>query len=112
MRAGAGEHSRAVVTLGGMSTIELGPAGGSNTRFTVRVIDEDGSETKHEVTVSDDDWERFGRGYATPKALVEASFKFLLERESKNSILRTFELNLIARYFPEYPTEIAESAPS
>ena len=32
---------------------------------------------------------------------------FLLERESKESILRRFELPAIERYFPDYPTRIA-----
>jgi hypothetical protein len=106
------ERSGAVGTLGGMSTIEVEPADGTNTRFTVRVTDEDGSETTHEVTLRDDDWDRFGPGHATRVHLVEASFRFLLEREPKNSILRTFDLNVIARYFPEYAKEIAERASS
>ena len=38
--------------------------------------------------------------------LVEASFAFLLERETKESILREFDLPVIGRYFPEYEPEI------
>ena len=38
--------------------------------------------------------------------LVEKSFEFLLAREPKESILRSFSLPLIGRYFPEYETEI------
>ncbi len=34
--------------------------------------------------------------------LVEASFAFLLEREPRESILGTFDLSAISRYFPEY----------
>jgi len=34
--------------------------------------------------------------------LVSRSFDFLLERESPSSILATFELSVITRYFPEY----------
>ena len=37
---------------------------------------------------------------------MHESFVFLLERESRESILRRFELPVIERYFPEYPTEI------
>ena len=40
------------------------------------------------------------------KAMIESlilrSFEFLLERESNTSILRNFELPVIASYFPEY----------
>jgi hypothetical protein len=43
---------------------------------------------------------------ATPEALVAASFDFLLEREPPGSILRTFELPIIGRYFADYPDEI------
>jgi hypothetical protein len=37
---------------------------------------------------------------------VEESFRFLLEREPKESILRRFNLTVISRYFPEYEREI------
>jgi hypothetical protein len=91
-----------------MTTIEIMQADGAGARFTVVVTDEDGSATTHEVTVLVDDWARFGAGFSTTRELVEASFAFLLEREPKESILRTFELSVIARYFPDYPAAIAE----
>lgn len=43
---------------------------------------------------------------STPEALVATSFDFLLEREPPESILRAFELPIIARYFADYPDEI------
>jgi hypothetical protein len=43
---------------------------------------------------------------ATPEALLEASFEFLLEREPKDAILRRFDLPVIERYFPEYGDRI------
>jgi hypothetical protein len=39
--------------------------------------------------------------------LVRASFGFLLEREPATSILPEFGLDVISRYFPEYPDELA-----
>ena len=75
-------------------------------RFHVRLTDGDGTSTEHEVTVSRAEWERFGTGYRTPEELVEASFRFLLERESKDQILGTFDLGQITRYFPSYPRDI------
>lgn len=39
--------------------------------------------------------------------LVRASFSFLLEREPASSILSRFRLLDIARYFPDYPSDIA-----
>lgn len=79
-------------------------------RFGVRLIDADGSTTEHDVTMSRSEWERFGAGYRTPEALIEASFRFLLAREPKEQILGAFALGQIARYFPSYPRDIEPSA--
>lgn len=72
--------------------------------YEVRVS-EGGTSTTHEVTVSDQARSRYGPS-ASPEALLEASFRFLLEREPKESILRRFAIEVIERYFPEYPREI------
>ena len=37
---------------------------------------------------------------------MSESFRFLLEREPKESILRSFDLTVISRYFSEYEREI------
>jgi hypothetical protein len=68
--------------------------------YRVTVSDESG-QTVHQVTVWPSDVERYAPG-ATPEALLEASFRFLLDREPKEAILRSFELPVIERYFPEY----------
>ena len=65
-----------------------------------------GSATTHEVAVSRDDLVRLAPGDADPEDLVRRSFEFLLERESKESILRQFDLPLIGRYVPEYERTI------
>ena len=68
---------------------------------------QDGRGTSHhQVTVWPSDVERYAPG-VDPEALVEASFRFLLEREPKEAILARFELPVIERYFPEYPSLIA-----
>ena len=69
-------------------------------------VEEGTSSTHHEVTVWPSDVERYAPG-ATPEALLDASFRFLLEREPKESILRRFELPVIERYFREYAAQIA-----
>jgi len=77
----------------------------SDSAFTV-VVEEPGSRTSHDVTVSDADAARYAP--RIPKArLVKASFEFLLAREPKESILPRFDLPVIERYFPEYPRVIA-----
>lgn len=69
-------------------------------RCEVDVVDA-GSTTHHVVEVSNAELARWGRGRA-PDELVRESFRFLLERESKESILREFKLSVIKRYFPDY----------
>ena len=68
-------------------------------------VSEGGGRTVHRVTVSEKERQRYG-GDASPEALLEESFRFLLEREPKESILGRFELSLIERYFPEYGEEV------
>ena len=62
--------------------------------------------TRHEVTVTPAELDRFAPGATEPESLVKRSVRFLLERESKESILRRFALLDIARYFPDYPVVI------
>ena len=69
-------------------------------------VDDGAGSTTHEVTVWPSDVARYAPD-ATPEELLQASFAFLLERESKESILRRFELPIIERYFPDYPGRIA-----
>ena len=67
---------------------------------------EKGTTTTHRVRVSPADLIRFaGPGVSTAK-LLEASFRFLLEREPNTSILSSFHLPVIQRYFPEYEKEL------
>jgi hypothetical protein len=60
----------------------------------------------HQVRVRAADVGRLAPGMDDPTRLVEESFAFLLERESPQMILRSFDLREIARYFPEYETDI------
>lgn len=69
------------------------------------VVAEGSSSTTHRVTVGPDDVGAL-RVEASAADLVEASFRFLLDRESKESILRDFELSVISRYFPDYREKI------
>jgi hypothetical protein len=64
-------------------------------------LTEGSSKSSHRVQVTSDDLARWGRG-STAEELVRRSFEFLLERESKESILKQFDLSVIQRYFPEY----------
>jgi len=90
-----------------MTTIDV-IADETGRRLTVTIEDEDGTSSRHVVGVSDADWDRFGGGYGSRFDLMLATFRFLLEREPKESILGSFELRDIARYFPEYGERFTE----
>jgi hypothetical protein len=62
--------------------------------------------SRHRVRVTTAALADLGAGASSPETLVRASFEFLLEREPPSSILRSFDLTDIGRYFPEYEREI------
>jgi len=74
-------------------------------RFEV-TLEDDGTSTRHSVTLSSGDYERLGGAYPTPEDFVRACFEFLLEREPKESILRSFDIAQIGDYFPEFERRI------
>lgn len=73
-------------------------------------VTEHGSESRHSVSVTHGDHRRLARGGEPPDGLVRRSFEFLLEREPKESILRSFELPVIGRYFPDFEATIRQGA--
>jgi hypothetical protein len=75
---------------------------------TFRVTVESRTTTTHTVTVSSSYYEKLTGKRVAPEMLVEKSFEFLLQREGNTSILSSFELPVISRYFPEYETTIGE----
>lgn len=74
---------------------------GEGNEFTVTVR-EGGGQTVHRVTVDPDYARKLTGDAASTEDLLRQSFEFLLEREPKESILRSFDLPVIGRYFPEY----------
>ena len=68
----------------------------------------DGSETRHSVTFTRADFQRLASSGESPDALVRRSFEFLLQRESNDSILKSFALTDIGRHFPEFEREIGK----
>lgn len=64
------------------------------------------STTQHQVTVNHDYALTLSAGKVSTEVLIEKSFEFLLAREPNTSILRSFDLSVIERYFPEYSREI------
>ena len=69
---------------------------------TFEVIVEGATTTTHKVKVAPSYYEKLTGKRVAPEVLVEQSFRFLLDRESNTSILRSFDLPVIGQYFPEY----------
>ena len=74
----------------------------------VTVADETG-RSEHRVHVSALDLERLSPGAEDPDDVLRRSFEFLLEREPRTSILSSFDLPVIGRYFPDYERTIVRN---
>ncbi len=70
------------------------------------VIREGSGETHHRVTMSQATNRRLTAGKYSPERCLKAAFRFLLDREPKESILERFDLSVISRYFPEFEQEL------
>lgn len=71
------------------------------------VVDDGAGQRHYKVTMSRADYARLGGDRHTPEAIIDAAFRFLLEREPKEAILARFDITTISRYFPEFERELA-----
>jgi len=78
--------------------IELKPLG----EWTFQVDVTGARKTHHRVALDPGYYKKLTAGRISAAELVERSFRFLLARESNSSILASFDLGVIGRYFPEY----------
>ena len=85
--------------------IEVEHQQGDEFRVTVR---EGGQRTVHTVTVAPAYARRLAGDGVAREDLVRRSFEFLLEHEPKESILGSFDLPVIGRYFPAYEADIRQ----
>lgn len=81
-----------------MSNIKTKKLNDTTFEVTVNCV----STTKHCVSVDPEYAAKLTGGSVSTEVLVQHSFEFLLEREPNTSILRSFDLPVIGRYFPEY----------
>jgi hypothetical protein len=71
------------------------------------VVRENDTQSQHSVTLDDAYYQLLTQGKVAKEELIRKSFQFLLEREPKESILSTFNLNMVKRYFPEFERVIS-----
>jgi len=72
--------------------------------FEVTVADR--ITTTHTVTVTDKSLTDLTNNNVTKTQLLQFSFSFLLDREPNTSILSSFDINIIAKYFSDYRDEV------
>jgi hypothetical protein len=90
-----------------MAHIEIEETGEEDGRLQfVVTVAEAGDTSTHHVTLSKDDYERWGTNSSDPAGFIRRCFEFLLEREPKESILSRFDVSDIRSYFPEFDREI------
>jgi hypothetical protein len=70
------------------------------------VVREGRGETRHHVTMGRETCDRLTAGNHTPERCLEAAFRFLLDREPKESILSRFDVTVISRYFSEFERQL------
>ena len=75
--------------------------------FAVTVREPKG-QTSHQVSMSQQTWQRLSGGTYPPEQCIDAAFRFLLDREPKESILQRFDVTLIARYFPSFERDLPD----
>jgi hypothetical protein len=73
--------------------------------FRVEVREGRGA-SEHQVTLKPSDFARLKRAAETEEAFLRRCFEFLLAREPKESILGSFDVTVIGRYFPEFEAAI------
>jgi hypothetical protein len=78
---------------------------GEPLEFDVRVT-AGGGESRHHVTMGTTTARQLGGDDHSPQQCVEAAFRFLLDREPKESIMGRFDVTVISQYFPEFEAEL------
>jgi hypothetical protein len=86
-----------------VATIDVERSEGETFRVQVR---EGAGATEHRVTLKASDFARLASPGETHEAFLRRCFEFLLEREPKESIMSSFDVMVIARYFPEFDSTI------
>ena len=80
-------------------TLDVVPVPHEAATFDV-TIHEGEAQTRRRVTVAAVEAERFSP--ASRERIVRATMAFLLDREPSASILATFDIGVVRRYFPEF----------
>ncbi|RKY23885.1 MAG: hypothetical protein DRP62_05005 [Planctomycetota bacterium] len=89
-----------------MKVIEVQSKNGEKFEITV---DEQNSGTAHTVVLNDGYRQTLTEGKITKEDCIKNYFNFLFQGESKESILSSFSVRVISKYFPEFEQQIKTS---
>lgn len=87
--------------------VEIRQSDDGDTLAFEATITEGNDRTVHRVTVGASNFERLRRGEESAEEFIRRCFEFLLAREPKESIMSSFDVSVISRYFPEFEQEIS-----
>jgi hypothetical protein len=100
------------IMTGGIQIISIKQTdSGDPLKFDVELIQNIRADRTHQVTMSAATFARLTTGYNTPDNVIGAAFRFLLDREPKDSILPSFDITEISRYFPDFERELPRYLP-
>lgn len=81
-------------------------AGAPDYRFQVTVTERRNDFTTHMVTMAQSVFSSYAQShqeaFVSPELVIKTAFQFLLEHEPKESILASFDITDISRYFPDF----------
>ncbi len=75
--------------------------------FKVR-IDGPGAASTHRVSMTHDTYQDLCQETISPTDCIDAAFRFLLDRESNDAILESFDVRVINMYFSDFETILPE----
>ena len=71
-------------------------------------VGEGGGQSRHQVTMAQETFDKLTGGAGRPEDAVEAAFRFLLDREPKEAILGKFDVTVISQYFPNFESKFGD----
>jgi len=79
-------------------------ADGSTWRYAV-LLGHDSEDVGFLVKIDRQHWETLTGGRVSPEDLIKKCFRFLLKKQSKYSIMRSFDVWEVQRKFPDFAKE-------
>ena len=87
--------------------IHVGTETEGASHWSYQVVVRDDQQTyDYQVTLSWADYDLWSHGRVAPEKVIQAAFRYLLEREPASEILTRFDCSVIRRFFPNVDSEL------